>query len=467
MDRLRFTSSDPRVRKMNDRPASTRGEFVLYWSQMMRRSHDNAALSYAVARANDMGVPCVVYEALRPDYPHASDRLHTFVLEGARETAAQLEARGIAHVFFLPPTAAAARGIVGKLAARACVVVSDDFPSFIVPMQNARAAAHAPCEFVVVDDCAVIPMALLAKPEVAARTIRPKVMRALDAWLRPIDEPVPRAKTPTRLDLPFSALDLARAHIPALVAACAIDHSVPAVAACRGGNGEAERHLDAFVRGGLARYDEDRNDPSRDATSALSPYLHFGMISARRIAIEARAHQRGPPLDAFLEQLIVRRALSFNFARTHADHASYVALPAWARATLEAHCTDARYADLNVDDLENARSPDALWNATMRELRARGTVQSYARMLWGKLPLLWMRDPRDAHAAMVYLNDKWAMDGRDPNGYANVSWCFGLHDRPWPERAVFGNVRAMTSASALKKLDFSAYLAKWSPGDSG
>jgi deoxyribodipyrimidine photo-lyase len=459
---LRFLPDDPRLRRLNGRPVQARGEFVLYWMQAFRRAEDNAALAYAITRANELGVPCVVYEGLRPDYPHASDRLHRFVIEGARDTAARLAARGVAHVFFLPRSPAAAQGVVVRLASRASLVVSDDFPSFVVPLQNASVAARAPCAFVVVDDCAVVPMALLAKAEVASRTIRPRVTRALDTWLRPIDDPRPVVAPAAALTLPFDPVDLARADLGSLVAACDIDHDVPVVEGMPGGTSAAERRLAGFVRGALSTYDVDRNDPSRSATSGLSPYLHFGMLSARRVALAARASGREPALDAFLEQLLVRRGLAFNFARNHPDHAAWTALPPWAKATLDAHAHDGRYADVPLRELEEARSPDELWNAAMRELRVRGTVQPYARMLWGKLPLLWMRKPEEAHAAVVHLNDKWALDGRDPNGYANVSWCFGLHDRPWPERRVFGSVRMMTSASARRKLDFEGYISRWS-----
>ncbi len=462
MDPLRFLADDPRLRWLNAQPVAPRGDYVLYWMQAARRGEDNAALAYAVERANELGVPCVVYEALRPDYPHASDRFHRFVLEGARDTAACLAARGVAHTFFLPRRPSEARGVVHEMAKRARLVVSDDFPSFVVPAQNEAAAATVPCEFVVVDDCAVVPMALLAKPETGARTIRPKVLAALPAWLRAIDEPAPHKAPPEHIDLPFDPVDWARADLDAIVSACAIDHDVPAVAETRGGSTEARRRLDAFVRGPLASYDVDRNDPSREGGSGLSAYLHFGMISARGVALEARSSGHGAAVDAFLEQLLVRRALSFNFARSRPDHAQWSALPAWARTTLEAHAKAERYAGLSVSDLEAARSPDALWNASMRELRARGIVKPYARMLWGKLPLLWTSHPKDAHAAMIHLNDKWALDGRDPSGYANVSWCFGLHDRPWPERAIFGNVRSMASASARRKLDFEDYLRTWS-----
>jgi deoxyribodipyrimidine photo-lyase len=464
IESLPFGPADPRLRRLNQKPVARRGDFVLYWMQIYRRADDNAALAFAVDRANELGVPCLVYEALRPDYPYASDRFHRFVLEGACDTARGLAARGIAHAFFLPHTPNVARGMVAKLVARARLVVSDDFPSFVVRAHNAKLAGQAPCAFFVVDDCAVVPMAITSRPEIGARTLRPKLIRALDAWLRPIEEPAPKVQAPRCLDLPFAPVNVASTDaraIDALVAACAIDHTVPPVDGARGGAGEAERRLQSFVRGPLATYDADHNDPSREAASGLSPYLHFGMVSARRVALEACAWGRGAGLDAFLEQLLVRRGLSFNFAHARPDHGEWTALPAWARATLEKHAVDRRHAELSLAELEAARSPDDLWNATMNELRARGVIQPYARMLWGKLPLTWMSRPEKAHAAMVHLNDKWALDGRDPNGYANVSWCFGLHDRPWPERQVFGTVRAMTSASARRKLDFESYIERW------
>lgn len=457
-----FSADDPRLRRLNDRPPPGRGDYVLYWMQIFRRGADNAALAYAVERANDLGVPCVVYEALRPDALHASDRIHAFVVQGARDTAAALQKRGIFHALFVPRTREEARGVLSKLAERAHLVVSDDSPAAGVAAHNAAAAARVPCPFVAVDDCAVVPLALLAKEEVAARTLRPTFHRMLDAWLRPIAEPRPRRRPPARLDLPFDPVDPARADVAALIASCSVDHGVPPVEDLRGGALAAEERLAAFVRGALATYDVDRNDPSRDGTSALSPYLHFGMVSARRVALVAREWGRGEALEAFLEQLLVRRALSFNFARARpTDHASFAAVPRWARAALAEHLGDRRPAEVSLAELEAARSPDPLWNAAMNELRARGVVQSYARMLWGKLPILWMRRPEDAHAALVHLNDRWALDGRDPNGYANVSWCFGLHDRPWPTRPVFGAVRTMTSDMARRKLDFEHYIARW------
>jgi deoxyribodipyrimidine photo-lyase len=461
IETLRLSADDPRLRRLNDRPVAA-GDHVLYWMQAFRRAEDNAALDFALDRANELGVPCLVYEALRPDDPHASDRLHTFALEGARDVAARLARRGIAHAFFLPRTAVAGRGALAKLAARARMVVSDDHPGSVVPARNAAAAAHAPCTYVVVDDCAVVPLALLPEVEHAARTFRPRTSAVLDAWLRPLEQVEPRVSPPPRLDLPFEAEDLGRAVVEELVASCDIDHQVPPVAGVEGGTTAAEAALCAFARGALGSYDVDRSDPSRRSTSELSPYLRHGMLSPRRVALEAGVWGRGAAVNAFLEQLLVWRGLSFHFARSRDDHASWTALPPWARATLQEHRGDDRSADLSRDDLEAARSPDVLWNAAMRELRSRGTMAPYTRMLWGKLPLGWMARPEDAHAAAVHLNDRWALDGRDPCGHAGVSWCYGLHDRPWPSRPIFGRVRCMTSASARRKLDFEGYIDRWS-----
>lgn len=455
-------TADLRVRLLNDARENSKGDYVLYWSQVFRRPHDNAALNFALERANEAGVPCVFYEAIRSDYPYASDRFHTFVLEAARETAETLEKRGILHAFFLPRTPAEARGVVKKLAARARLVVSDDSPMFIQE-HNVKAAAKVSCPFYVVDDNIVVPLASFPKQEWAARTIRPKMHKALPEWLVPLREHRPKAAPPKELDLPFDPVDFGRADLAKLVAACEIDHGVPAVAEFPGGHRSAEKRLKAFLDTKLRTYDHDRNEPSLDATSHMSPYLHFGMVSARKIALHVqelgRAHHDGASVDAFLEQLLVRRGLAFNYAARSAKHRTFAGLPDWAKATLATHEHDARDYTVSKKDLEDARSPDEVWNAAQLELRARGVIHNYTRMLWGKLVLLWSKHPKTAHETLVYLNDKYALDGRDPDGYTNISWCFGLHDRPWPERKVLGTVRTMSSASTARKYDLDSYLA--------
>jgi deoxyribodipyrimidine photo-lyase len=176
------------------------------------------------------------------------------------------------------------------------------------------------------------------------------------------------------------------------------------------------------------------------------------------VAAEGKDRGAVESADALLEQLLVRRGLAFNFAARSPNPTGYESLPAWARSTLEAHERDKRPEILARDALEEARSPDELWNAAQLELRARGVIHGYARMLWGKIPITWTRTAAEAHALLVYLNDKYALDGRDPDGWANIGWCFGLHDRPWPERPIYGTVRTMTSRSARSKLDFEGYI---------
>jgi deoxyribodipyrimidine photo-lyase len=459
---LRFTTSDVRLRLWNDAGVRAKGEYVLYFCQAYRRARDNAALAYAIERANDLDLPCVVYESIRADYPFASDRHHTFALECARENARVCEERGLRHVFFLPRTADEARGILKKVAARAAVVVSDEHPGFLFPQHNAGAAKHAGCTYVTVDDAAGVPMALFPKEESAARTLRPKLLKVRDEWLKPLHEPKPKAASPKRLDLPFDPVDFERAKIEDLVAACSIDHSVVAVEGVHGGSREAEARLSAFLKGRLAGYVTDRNEPSREATTELSPYLHWGAISPRKVALAVKesALDRGltESGDALLEQLLVRRGLAFNFAGRSRHPTTYDGIPDWAKATLAKHLHDARPSLVPRKDLEAARSPDELWNAAQRQLLSRGIIHNYARMLWGKLVIGWTKTPAEAHATLVYLNDKYALDGRDPDGWSNIGWCFGLHDRPWPERPILGTVRAMTSRSARSKLDFEGYI---------
>lgn len=464
-----ISDSDPRLRVLSrgqvDARPRKRAEYVLYWCQAFRRPTDNVALNYAIERANELGLPCVVYEAIRTDYPFASDRFHAFVLEGAEDMARALERRGLHYAFFLPKTIEEARGVVVALSQRAALVVSDDTPMFLAA-HNEAAARKIAAPFVVVDDNSPVPLSLFPKQEYAARTIRPKVHKLLPDWLKPIRESKPTVDPPARLALPFEPVKWsASPDIGRLIASCAIDHLVPKVAEFPGGQTAAERRLSAFLDGKLKRYADDHNEPARDGTSHLSPYLHFGMISARRVALAALAASKNsripqPAIDAFIEQLVVRRTLAFNFARSNPHHARYDQMPDWAKRTLAEHQSDPRPALVSLRDLDRGNSPDEVWNAAQFELRARGIIHNYLRMLWGKLVFTWTKTPAEAYRILVHLNDKYALDGRDPDGYTNIGWCFGLHDRPWPEHAIFGKVRTMTSRSARSKLDLDPYLRK-------
>lgn len=452
---------DPRLRVVAAGRPGHRGAFVLYWPQMQRRARSNAALDLAIAEANARRLPLAVYEALRVDYPYASDRLHAFVLEGARGEAAAYRKRGAAYAFFLPRAPDEARGVLARLSAQADLIVTDDHPSFIVPGQLRGLARQSACPVWAFDDNAVVPLARLAPEQYAARTIRPRVARQLDAWLRPLSEPACEAG-PARVDWPFAPLDLERLDLAALLPTLPIDHGVPPVAGTVGGSGPAHERLSAFVRRKLARYPE-QSHPDDAVTTTLSPYLHFGMIGAREVALAVR-DARAPEAarNGLLEQLLVRRALAFNLARENPGHRTFEPVPGWAKKTLHEHLGDPRPHLYSLAQLEQAATDDIVWNAAQRELRETGVIHNYLRMLWGKGVIAWKKTPEEALADLLVLNDKWALDGRDPNTYASLLWCFGKHDRPWgPARPIYGTVRYMSTANARKKLRMEGYLARW------
>jgi deoxyribodipyrimidine photo-lyase len=274
-------------------------------------------------------------------------------------------------------------------------------------------------------------------------------------------DPSPKQRLRAMPDLPFEPTEVTAKTIDALVASCAIDHEVAPVADKPGGRTEALARLDRFTARAIRSYATERNDMARVATSGLSPYLHFGHVSARETALAARESGDGDEaIEAFVEELVVRRSLAFNFVMTNPDHASYAGIPSWAREQLEMHDADDRPLATGYDAWLRGDTGDVLWNAAQRELLRDGVIHPYARMLWGKVGIALARHPKDAFAWLVELNDRFALDGRDPNSYANVAWCFGLHDHPFPTRPIYGTVRSMTSRSAAQKWDVGAYLAR-------
>jgi deoxyribodipyrimidine photo-lyase len=259
----------------------------------------------------------------------------------------------------------------------------------------------------------------------------------------------------------FSHLHTAvtRDNVAELVASCEIDHSIAPSTAFRGGRKAAMRLLRRFLDDRLRRYAKDKNEPSAHATSDLSPYLHYGHISPLEIALAVREHAEKHKLIAeeFLEELIVRRELAFNFRRYTEQYDSLEALPEWARKSIKAHKADAR-AGYTRAQFEAAATHDDLWNATQKELRLRGKIHGYYRMYWGKKIVEWAASAAEALAIMLYLHDRYALDGDDPNTYTNILWCLGLHDRPWPDRPVFGTIRSMARSGMERKTNVSAYL---------
>lgn len=447
-----------RIRKLNDAPVRANARFVLYWAQMNRRVESNHALVRAVELANELSLPVLYYEGLTCTYDYANDRLHAFILDGVPETARRLENLGIGYCFYLRRRREDPDDVVYRLAAGAACIVTDDYPTFIAARHNARVPEQVNVAYEAVDSSCIVPMNILAKREYAAYTIRPKITRLLSEHLKPCPTIAVRRRwtgAPPEFHTPLQPGQIAK-----LIAECEIDHSVLPSVSYTGGRLAAETTLEHFLARNLRRYAREKNNPAAHATSDLSPYLHFGQISALEIALAARKHAAEHKLiaDEFLEELIVRRELAFNFARHSANPACLSNLPDWAKETLRKHAADHRAPNYTRQHFERAETHDALWNACQKELLLRGKIHGYYRMYWGKKIIEWSPTCQDALETMVYLHDRYALDGRDPNTYTNILWCFGLHDRPWQERPVFGMIRYMSLDGMKRKTDVGAYL---------
>jgi len=441
-----------RIRPLN-REGVRRRRYVLYWMQVSQRAASNHALEYAAERANELGRPVVAAFGLTDRYPDANARHYTFLLEGLAETARDLAARGVQLVVRRGEPAE----VAAELSGDAALVVTDRGYLRHQRTWRRQLARAVDCRAVQVESDVVVPVQTASnKAEYAARTIRPKLRRRWEAFLRPVRR-VPCERD--SLDLDLGGMDLSN---PAgLVEDLVPERQIDPSTVYRGGAAAARQWLAEFLDGKLARYAEARSDPGANVQSELSPYLHFGQISPIEIALAAR-RARAPQAakDAFLEELLVRRELGINFAFYQSRYDSYAALPAWARATLKAHTGDKRPALYRRNDLEQARTHDDYWNAAMTEMRVTGKMHNYMRMYWGKKIIEWTRSPRTAYRWMRDLDETWFLDGRDPVSYANVGWCFGLHDRPWGERDVFGTVRTMSSRGLERKFDMSGYLRR-------
>lgn len=442
-----------RARRLNTAGIRSGADYVLYWSQMNRRADANQALDFAIDLANQMALPVLFYEGLTCDYPYASDRFHRFILEGVPETEERLATRGIGYVFYLRRRRSDPNDVLYRLAARAAAVVTDDYPAFIAARHNASVAPKLDVAFWAVDASCIVPMSCFEKREYAAYTMRPKVHKLLPRYLWPLPPAQVRQRfAPGRSEFHTR---VTRDSLAGLLASCEIDHSVAASVSIRGGRRAARKQLAHFLRQGIRRYAAEHHEPTAEATSGLSPYLHFGQISALEVALAAKS------CGEFLEQLIVRRELAFNFARFAPRLDGLEVLPDWARETMRRHRRDRRQPVYTAAHFEHAATHDELWNAAQRELLARGTIHGYYRMYWGKKIIEWSRTYDQALRTMIYLHDRYALDGRDPNTYTNILWCFGLHDRPWPERPIFGTLRYMSLEGMRRKTNTAAYIAEF------
>ena len=461
-----------------------------------RRTHWNFGLDRAVEHGARLRRPVVVLEALRSGYRWASDRMHAFVLRGMGDNARRCAASGVAYYAYVEPAEGAGRGLVNALARHAAVVVTDDSPAFFLRRMVEAAAGRLDVALETVDSNGVVPLRATDKAYPTAFFFRHFLHKHLREHLESFPQADPLAAQPVAAapsdvipaevleHWPRAGADLLDAS-PAALARLPIDHSVGIVGGTPGGPVAADEALLRFLDERLHHYKDERNAPERDVASGLSPYLHFGHISVhqvfhdlmtregwttRRLAAKGGGKREGwwgasPAAEAFLDQCLTWREVGFNMCqhRPH-DYDQFSCLPAWSRATLAAHAGDPRAHLYSLEQFEAAATHDPLWNAAQTQLRREGRIHNYLRMLWGKKILEWSRAPEEALEIMVELNNKYALDGRDPNSYSGIFWVLGRYDRPWaPDRPIFGTVRYMSSENTARKVRVKGYLARYAP----
>jgi deoxyribodipyrimidine photo-lyase len=450
MGDLNHLSADARITVRRSGAPDPKGGCVVYWMQRSQRALDNPALEVAVKAANTLKIPCVVFFAPVPFYPHANLRHYRFLNQGISEIADGLEKRGIGFVLRRYPEHHLLK-FCDEV--RASLVVSDENPMREPNYWREIVAEKIRVPFWTVDSDVIVPSKLLMKEQYGAYTARPVIRRLLPEFLKPVGNTRARVawETPRGLKSLSPKIDI--------TSSWELDRSVPPLDATRGGTKEALKKLKHFIKSGLEHYPIDRNKPELDATSHLSAYLHFGHIGPHTVALaiqKARAPKAAK--EAFLEQLIVRRELAVNFVRFNPDYDNFESAAAWAHKSLAEHAADVRKI-YSEPQLENAQTHDPLWNAAQRQMVVTGFMHNYMRMYWAKKILEWSKTPAQAFRTAVYLNDKYELDGRDPNGYAGIAWAIvGKHDRPWFERPIFGKIRYMSLASTSKKFDSQRYI---------
>jgi deoxyribodipyrimidine photo-lyase len=486
-----------RLRSANAAPLNPAGSFVLYWMTSYRRVGWNFALERALEHCQALGKPLVVLEALRADHAWASDRFHTFVIDGMRDNARALAGTGAVYYPFVERHAGEGKGLLAALGARAAAVVTDDYPAFFVPRMIAAAAPRLDVRLEAVDANGLLPLRATDRAHPTAFSFRATLHKVLRPHLSAVPRPDPladlqtagtaEALIPAEVRHRWPLADPAwLADAAAQVADLPIDHRVRPVRETPGGSAAARRTLRTFLDERLSRYAAERNQPEVEAASALSPYLHFGHISVhevfdalmtreswttRRLSAKGGGRREGwwgvsPEAESFLDELTTWREVGFNMCHHRPeDYDRYDSLPPWARATLDAHAGDRRPYVYTTEQFEEAATHDPLWNAAQTQLVREGRIHNYLRMLWGKKILEWSRSPEDALSTMIELNNKYALDGRDPNSYSGIFWVLGRYDRPWaPEREIFGTIRYMSSENTARKVRVRNYIRRYSPG---
>lgn len=444
---------EQRIQSINNQEVIQEGSYVLYWMEQSKRTDYNHALAYAVQRANDLNKPLLVAYALTQEYPDFNLRHFTFLIEGLQET--EQELRDMDIKFVAQPGNPV--DVVLTLAKDAALLVCDFY--YLNHQRNWRdaVARGADCQVVQVESDAIVPVEVASeKAEYAARTIRPKLQKQFKDFLNRPTQSKPRKPS---LSLEVKGENLK--NIENLAQKVGIDDTVPPVSRFfKGSTSQAKIRFRKFIKELLDDYDDYRNQPQTNNVSHMSKYLHFGHISPVWLVEEITSKAGGKNVDSFIEELLVRRELAINYVYYTPDYESFKALPGWAHETLDAHKDDEREHVYSRKELDNAETHDAYWNAAMREMKHTGYMHNYMRMYWGKKILEWSNTPQYAYKTAITLNNRYFLDGRDCNSYANVSWVFGQHDRGWSERPIYGKVRSMMQSGLERKFDPEKYVEK-------
>jgi deoxyribodipyrimidine photo-lyase len=451
---LSHSSFASRIKQLNNEPIHTSGDVVIYLAKNSLRTNYNHALEYATIKANELNKPLLVLFLL-DETEFQNERHLAFLLEGLLELEQNLKEREIA--FFVHQGTLQELNFVLE---HACYVVLDKGYTKQVRQQNKLIATTLPIRVTEVESNTIVPVEVASKKEeYAAYTLRPKLNRQLTTFLQevkkePYDTSLPKFEWLEQLSKNALLLNNITNY-----RSFQVEHSVKKSHYFKGGETSAQQVLTHFIKTKLEHYDAHRNDPEKEATSNLSPYLKFGFLSPLDVYFQIK-NSNIKNNAVFLEQLLVRRELGVNFVYYNENYDSFKGLPTWAKQTLEDHMIDKRPNTYTLEQLEQAKTNDPYWNAAQQEMVRTGKMHNYMRMYWAKRLLEWFHLPMHAFDAALYLNNKYCLDGYDPNSYAGVAWCFGKHDRPWFERPIFGLVRYMNANGLKNKFNMNAYLEK-------
>ena len=458
---LKKLAGDPRVTVRRGGAPDAAGKCVVYWMQRAERGVDNHALDKTVDAANALGLPCVAYFAGIKDFPHANLRHYTFLNQGLPDIEEDCAKRGVGFVMRRARPEERGHEDPERFFAdvKAAMVIGDENPMRVPESWRVGLAERLRVPFWTVDADVIVPSKLLLKAQYSGAVARPRIFRALPEFMEPFANPKAAKvwRAPKGLLADDVRADMTRGWKD-------FNRSVGPVEAWHGGRKEAWRRLSEFCATKLAKYADERSHPERDATSRLSPYLHFGHIGPLTIALAINAAVKknpklAPARDSYFNEVIVWRELSVNFCRYQPEYDNVGCADRWAQETIAKHDRDKREVLYTLAQLESAKTYDELWNAAQTQMVRHGWMPNYLRMYWGKKIVEWTPDAATAMQWTIHLNDKYFIDGRDPNGYSGVAWVvLGKFDRAWGERPVFGKRRYMSGASAMRKFDAKGYM---------